>query len=291
MTAQNNLLRLLIFIACCLWCIVLPSSARNLSKLQKQNFKHHQIAVWGLHDIVNSHNKYNQPPFRREFNSDYRKDDLRIFLEYLLQNNYWFLSAAELDQYFLHQTKAIPATQRNKKPIVLTFDDGYQGIDRNLLPLLQELNNKYQARIKVVLFINPGLMSTIDQDILYLQCDELKKGQQLGFYDVQSHGLSHLKLTEVNINTLSFELLQSKKLLHKCLGQEKAVAKYFAYPYGAYNPKVTKYVSKFYKGAFAYNNQALNLQNTPNFAISRYQVHRKLKPQNLIKITEQTYSR
>jgi poly-beta-1,6-N-acetyl-D-glucosamine N-deacetylase len=90
----------------------------------------------------------------------YNKQDLEPVLDYLLQNNYWFLSTQELHDYFLTKSQPLPSEKIGKKPIMLSFDDGYKTDYVNLLPLLESLEKKYNQKVKVVLFINPGTLAT-----------------------------------------------------------------------------------------------------------------------------------
>lgn len=253
--------------------------------------KYVKIPIWGFHDIVDLNNKQNKPPYRREFDSDYSIQELEKFLEYLLKNNYWFLSTEEFYAYFLTNSKVIPVEYIDKKPVMLTFDDGYKGIKNNLLPLLEKLEKEYKQKIKVVLFINPGLMSTVDDDILYLSCEDLKEGFEKGFYDIQSHGLSHLKLTELNIEKLSFELSKAKFLLRTCINNKK-IADHLAYPNGAYSETVEKYTKTYYLSAYAYDNQLCSCEpkQKRKYRIPRYQAYKKINSSRLIEITQKAFN-
>ena len=109
---------------------------------------------------------------------------------------------------------------------------------------------KYAKKVKVVLFINPG---TLDKqgsnDSTHLGCQELREGLEKGFYDIQSHGENHKKLTKLTPQKLVNELLQAQTELRECtkgLDSEHNVASHLAYPYGAYNDQVKFYASKYY---------------------------------------------
>jgi peptidoglycan/xylan/chitin deacetylase (PgdA/CDA1 family) len=87
---------------------------------------------------------------------NYPKQDLEKFLEYLIIDNYWFLTAQDLYDFFLTKSKIIPPEHWNQKPIMISFDDGYKTVYTILLPILDKLEKKYSKKVKVVLFINPG---------------------------------------------------------------------------------------------------------------------------------------
>jgi poly-beta-1,6-N-acetyl-D-glucosamine N-deacetylase len=260
---------------------VLPSKA-----LAQQT----QVAILGFHDIVDTKNPKQVPPKRREFDTDCPLSKLETILTYLLEKNYWFLSSREFQDYFL-KNKVVPPQHANQQAIMLTFDDGYTGVYDNMLPLLKRLQEKYNQQVKVVLFITPGLLGVIDGDITYTNCEDLRDGFKAGFYDVQSHGLSHQNLTKLNTEDLTFELIKSKFILRKCLedldpGKNTAIT--IAYPYGASNKQVERYVSADFDFAFAYDDQFYKVGDRRNnkYRIHRLQVYKALPTQKLIEKLE-----
>lgn len=254
-------------------------------KVQESNiFK--TIPILGFHDIVDENNPKEIPPNRRRFEIDYSLSKMEKFLEYLIKNNFWFLTSDEFFNYFVLESKPVPAEFLNRKPVFLTFDDGYKGMYTNLLPLLEKLNKKYGVQATVTLFINPGLMKVIDGDLHYVTCEEIEEGLQKGYFDIQSHGLTHLKLTQLQPKELSFEMAQSKMILRQCLRKQNKnnIARFLAYPYGAFNQSVQKYASRHYAGAFAYNNKLFIPKDRVNnkFKISRIIVNSNKSVNELI---------
>ncbi len=175
-----------------------------------------------------------------------------------MKKNYYFLSAQEIDEYYIKKTKSIPKNIKNQKKVLLSFDDGYIGIYRNLLPMLIELKAKYKKPIKVVLFVNYSFLGTTFDDLEYVDCFQLIEGFKKGFYDVQSHGHTHFDFTTLTKEEIEFQASQSQKSLKQCLQSvdpENIVANYIAYPYGKSNKEIEDIISKYYLGAFSYNNQ------------------------------------
>jgi peptidoglycan/xylan/chitin deacetylase (PgdA/CDA1 family) len=129
------------------------------------------------------------------------------------------------------------------------FDDGYINANVYLMPILKDLQNKYNKRIKVILFVNPKFMEKKQTSkVQYLKCQDLTEGIGKGFYDVQSHGFSHSDLTKLNTETLQFELAESQKYLKNCtldLAKNSTIAEHLAYPYNRVNSKVLEYTSKY----------------------------------------------
>lgn len=160
-----------------------------------------QIPILGFHSIIDIEN-----PDEKGIQGsplpgmDYTKQDLREFLDYLVRHNFWFISTQELYDYFITKSKHIPPEHLGQRPIMISFDDSYKTFYTNLLPVLQDLQNKYSRKVKVVLFINPGTMAKSERKTSYnITCKNLRRGLRKGFYDIQSHGQNHKKLTELNI--------------------------------------------------------------------------------------------
>lgn len=246
------------------------------------------IPIFGFHGITNNKN----PTLESEAGDmDYPQKDLEKLLEYLIIHDYWFLSTQDLYDYFLTKSKEIPAAHGNQKPIMLTFDDGYKTVYTNLLPLLAKMEKKYQRKVKVVLFINPGTLAN-EKSIAstHLGCRELREGLKKEFFDIQSHGLNHKNLTEISRPQLVNELLRARIELRKCtqdLDPDQTVASHLAYPYGAYNKQVESYVFKYYLSSYLYNNETLDSRcSTNHYKIPRLMVNRRKSTKELIEMAE-----
>ncbi|MBH8574889.1 polysaccharide deacetylase family protein [Nostocaceae cyanobacterium CENA369] len=221
----------------------------------------------------------------------YSKQDMEKLLEQLIINNYWFLTTQDLYNFFLTRSQKIPYEYQKKKPVMISFDDGYKTVYTNLLPVLDKLEKKYTKKIKVVLFINPGTLALKgSRNSTHLGCQELREGLKKGFYDIQSHGLNHKDLTQLNRRELIKEILQSRTELRKCtqdLDPDQKVASHFAYPYGAYNKQVESYVSKYYLSSYLYNDELLNYGCFKNYyEIPRLMVNRQKSAKQLLEIAE-----
>jgi poly-beta-1,6-N-acetyl-D-glucosamine N-deacetylase len=248
-----------------------------------------EIPVYGFHDIINLENPQEKPPRRQSFSTDYKQQDFEVFLDYLLRDNYWFMTTQDIYDYFLNpQKKPIPKEHQKQKKVMITFDDGYESIHTHVLPVLKRLEKKYRKKAKVVLFINPAFLGKHGVFLPKVSCSELRKGYQEGFYDIQSHGLNHENLTHIQPKALEKELSEAQKELRKCLqGLDKnnTVGAHIAYPFGAVNPPVIKKVSRYYLSGYLYNSKMLkiwwrtNRYYLPRFTPNRYQSVRQLLSQ------------
>ncbi len=249
-----------------------------------------EIPIFGFHDIVDIQNPQEIPPQRRDFPGDYSQQKLEPFLESLVANNYWFLSTQELYDYFLASPqKIVPAEYRDRKKVMISFDDGNKSIYTHLLPILEKLENKYGTKNKAVVFINSGFFGANNSLIKKVNCQDLRDGFQKGFYDIQSHGLNHENLTKISLEALDRELSQDQIRLRKCtqdLDPNQTIASHIAYPFGAVNTQVDKYVAKYYKSGYLYNSLKLKLRFFPpnKYRVSRLTVNSKHSAKRLINL-------
>lgn len=130
-----------------------------------------------------------------------------------------------LDQIF--------STASPTKPIVLTFDDGFQDFEDNAFPLLQE----HKMTGTVFLVSNQiGKTNEWDEKIGDVRYPLMNKESILRLHsqgiEFGSHTLSHVRLTSENADTQAREIQQSKTDLESLLGFPITT---FCYPYGSYD--------------------------------------------------------
>jgi peptidoglycan/xylan/chitin deacetylase (PgdA/CDA1 family) len=254
-----------------------------------------KIPILGFHGIVDLDNPtvgIIQTPVAQRM--AYPEQNLETVLEQLVQKNYWFLSTQDLYDFFITKSKDIPPQHIGQKPIMLSFDDSYKTVYTNLLPALEKLKRRYGQTIKVVLFVNPGTLATPNHpSTTYLSCEELRTGYEKGFYDIQSHGLNHKNLTQINSQDLVTELAQAQTQLRACLAglaPTETIAAHIAYPYGAFNRQVEAYAAKYYQSGFLYNSRALRFCWLDNpYLISRLTVNRDKPISQLIQMAAHSF--
>ena len=251
-----------------------------------------RIPIIGFHDIVDTRNPAEMPPRRLAFPIDYTKQNFSVFLEYLIKENYWLLSSQDLYVYFINKSQPIPAQYLGRKPIIISFDDGYRGVHENALPVLEKLSLTYKQKGKFVLFVNPHFLGVdMGRDFLpHTTCNDLRDGYQKGFYDVQSHGFTHKNLTQINGKELEFEIAKSKSELRKCMGdldKNKLIGAHIAYPYGASDREVEGLLPKYHLTGFLYNDRLFRVNRLENnYRISRITVDKDTSPKELIRIAK-----
>ncbi len=172
-------------------------------------------------------------------------------LSWLKRNNY----ATVFSGYFKNP-KAVAA-----KPIILTFDDGYQDAYDSAFSLLQ----KYQMTGMFYLIVNkigtPGYLTW--EEILEMQ----KAGMMFG-----SHTLTHSDLRNLSPVNLEKEIKESREILTQKLGQEVTD---FCYPSGKYSDTVLAEVKKDkYQTAVTTNSGISSLKDDP-FLLKRLRIVEK----------------
>lgn len=151
------------------------------------------------------------------------KDKLREQLKTIKDNGYTTLTMAELNDYLL-KNQPIP-----EKSVIITFDDGYRDNYTNAFPILKEFN------MKATIFV---ISSYLNRD-LYLTSDEINEMSEYGF-DIESHTVSHKKLSTLSYKEQLKELKNSKETIEN-LTHKQVIS--IAYPEGKYNNDTKKAVA------------------------------------------------
>lgn len=128
---------------------------------------------------------------------------------------------------------------KDKKWIMLTFDDGYKDNYENAFPILK----KYQ--FKGIIYIldgieynkwdvdNPG---NPEKRFTLMNQDELLEMQNYGI-EFGGHTSTHPRLAELSTEQVKSEIINSKSNIEKIIGKELLS---FAYPYGSLNKEVKR---------------------------------------------------
>jgi peptidoglycan/xylan/chitin deacetylase (PgdA/CDA1 family) len=143
----------------------------------------------------------------------------------LKSNNYQGVTVSSRD-------KNLPG----KKPILLTFDDGFQCVEEYALPILEREN--FKATIFCVTGFN-GKMSSWDVygNNLHLDNNAIRRIAQNG-HEIGSHTSSHAFLPYLSNTDLKTELETSKKILEDITGHQ---INSISFPFGGINQRVWKY--------------------------------------------------
>lgn len=146
-------------------------------------------------------------------------------LALLSQHGFTTISMDELAAAF-YGTAVLP-----KKPIILTFDDGYEDFYTNAAPLLKKYNMKGMS------FIPTGLMGGGNY-MTWREIEELSRTPNVVF---GAHSVHHYVLPKMADDVLKSEVLESKEVLERHVGYP---VNWFCYPYGSFDGRVVNAVKK-----------------------------------------------
>lgn len=188
---------------------------KNLSQL-------HELPILMYHQVLA------KEPKLSKFNLHVLTTNFEKQLQFLKKKGFTTIGFEDLI------TKKIP-----KKPIVLTFDDGYENNYLHLFPLLK----KY--RTKAVIYIlgdrkhktNFWDLPLGEAEHKLLKPAQILEMQKSGLVEFGSHSLRHPRLTQLKKADMEKEIVGSKKALETLL---KRPVVSFAYPYGVFNEEIKK---------------------------------------------------
>ncbi len=162
-------------------------------------------------------------------------------------------------------------TTKIKKPIIITFDDGYASVYSQAFPLMQEI-----GFYGVVYIPTAYIGAANDWDVQFggktyrhLNKNELRKLHDAGF-EIGSHGIHHRAFTALSPAALSEELSVSKKQLEDLLS---APLMSLCYPFGQFNAKVIRQARE---AGYHYGLASLYLRNHKHrhLALKRMNIYR-----------------
>ncbi|HLF23751.1 MAG TPA: polysaccharide deacetylase family protein, partial [Burkholderiales bacterium] len=156
-----------------------------------------------------------------------------------------YVTQAELDRqlgalkargYETVTFRDIAAGRRARKPVILTFDDGYADNYGQLLPLLERHNAK-----AVIFALSDRTIRTNAWDAAagepqaqLMDDAQLRACHASGRVEIGSHGLAHRHLPQLDDAAAAQEITDSKRALEALVGGEIVS---FAYPYGEYGAR------------------------------------------------------
>lgn len=147
-------------------------------------------------------------------------------IKVIIENGYTPISFKEL--YDANNCKI----ELPKKPILITFDDGYYSNYEYIYPILK----KY--KVKASIFIVTDNIGKEINNIKYLSWDNCLEMQNSGLIEICSHSTKHIFYNQVPVRAIRDDVLESYKIIEEKLGKQDL--KIFAYPYGAYTNETVR---------------------------------------------------
>lgn len=171
-------------------------------------------------------------------------------LAYIVDNGYdaiWFEDLSHIEDY--------------DKPVILTFDDGYEDNYTNLFPLLKKYG------VKATIFVIGNAPS--NQEIMATD-QQIREMSTSGLVSIQSHSYTHADMDGLDYDGTKYEMAESKKLITRIAGKEPIV---LCYPTGKYNDYTLRLGPDYYMFGIKMNGGLYNTSSDP-FLVSRYYISR-----------------
>jgi peptidoglycan/xylan/chitin deacetylase (PgdA/CDA1 family) len=156
-----------------------------------------------------------------------------------------------------------------KRPILLTFDDGYADLAECALPVLHRLG--WEATVFVAASTVGGRSVWDEPEAAthrILSAEAIRTWSAQGV-EFGAHGATHCDLTEVDAQRLREEVLGGREVLMELVGRPVTA---FAYPYGSYNGEVRELVASSFDVAFGIE-EGLNDAEIDRAQLRRTMVH------------------
>ncbi len=180
----------------------------------------HELPILMYHQVLE------EEPKLAKFNLHVLTQDLEKQLQFLKRKGFETITFEDLLK------KRIP-----KKPIILTFDDGYENNYDHLFPLLK----KYDMKAVIYILADRKAKTNYwdlpegEAEHQLLRPDQILEMQRSGLVEFGSHSINHVRLNTLKKAAIEKEVAGSKKILEQFL---KKPVHSFAYPYGNFNEEI-----------------------------------------------------
>ena len=160
----------------------------------------------------------------------------------MLERQFHYINKAGYTPVFLSQLSdyIIYKKQLPLKPILITFDDGYQDNFTLLYPLL------LQYGMRANIFLVPSFITCPENKAIqpahqYLSLNEIKS-MDPGFVEFGLHSYDHKNYAEITLSELNLDIIKSKTLMKRL---DIPFQRSLAYPFGAYPKRKGEQVDFF----------------------------------------------
>lgn len=190
----------------------------------------HTIKVLMYHQVVND---------ERLCNTHWTYVSTAQLRKHLILLDHWGYTPITFRDYLMYEKGEINLP---KKPIILTFDDGYADVYQNAYPVIKEFG------WNAVTFVlgDKGLRTnTWDIDLGIGSSPLMNESQIIELndagFEIGSHSMSHARLSMIPVQTAWIEIIRSKEKLQAILKSEVTS---FSYPFGSVNDSVKEMVRR-----------------------------------------------
>ena len=184
-----------------------------------------------------------------------RPSEMERQLQYLTEHGYTTITFEDL--YRIDEIE---------KPVLLTFDDGYDDNYEILFPLLKKYNCKATIFIITRSYEKGGDPSATHK----MTKKQMKELSDSGLVSIQSHTRTHRRLGELSADEQEAELRRSRLQLLRCTGKLPFV---LCYPEGSYNRDTLALAPDFYRFGLKMTGGLYRTSDNP-LLVNRYYISR-----------------
>lgn len=182
----------------------------------------------------------------------------------------WGFSPISLDDWLAYRARRRGLPRR---PVIITFDDGYRNVYRNAWPVLRELGVPWTVFVIADRIGGVNDWEPPDERRLPLmdaaELRALAAAGAGGGVTIGSHGSTHRPLARIPESEAADELARSRRSLEALLGQP---VEYFAYPFSNQSPRVRALARAAGYRACVRGRGKMNFRRTDPFGLRRIQV-------------------
>jgi peptidoglycan/xylan/chitin deacetylase (PgdA/CDA1 family) len=150
--------------------------------------------------------------------------DFASQMDWLAANGYHAITFRDLHAYLSGAT-GLPS-----RPVILTFDDGYEDFYTTALPILIRHDFKAVSYVVSGFIGRPG----------YMNATQIREADRYEI-EIGSHTVDHADLTRQSFDGLRYQIITSKRVLEELLGHPVLS---FCYPSGKFGPNVVAAVQE-----------------------------------------------
>lgn len=174
-----------------------------------------------------------------------------------------------------YETTSLSLLKKNqKKKFIITFDDGYEDVYTNALPILKKYNFK-----AVCFFVTNFIGKYNEWDINhknYIKKKIMNKSQINEWinsgHECGIHTNNHINLEIEKMKTIEQDILKSLLFFKKNFN---FLPKYFSYPYGKYNLNSLRIIKKFFLFAVTTKRSRYDVKKFYDHLLPRIPINRK----------------
>ena len=181
-------------------------------------------------------------------------DDFLKHLEIIEKNNIHFVNPKNFKEELF--------SNRKKRKILLTIDDGFLSFYKNAWPILKK------REIPFILFVNTREVGSFN----YMSWDQIKEISRESFVEIGNHSHSHEYLVDENNEIITSDIKKSIDIFIKKLGKN---SDFFSYPFGEYSINFRDIIKNLgFKYAFGQHSGVID-ETKNSYELPRFPINEK----------------